>query len=237
MADRCRFKPHEVAPKCIEQAHLLKVHGAELLPRTGEATIQTVMTGGARIQEFLRLHADSTGDKLSSTVAQHSRCEDVADFLVDRRRAVAMVCGRGDPIRAEFGVGQDLVRTSAASVGAGLQRFVTAGEANPETLTKAMVTADDITKMKAMRTTLDGGAANRGVKVAEAKVSTASRNSIQLEIEEAMFKIVTAARLVFPDQPDVIELFESTLPKVHRASGKADEETPVEPPTPENKPA
>ncbi|MGI5864759.1 MAG: hypothetical protein ACOX6T_22295 [Myxococcales bacterium] len=225
MVLQCRWNVDEVIAKSAQQAELFGSYGTQIEARTGPEVLNTVTAGSVKLRDAHRKSLDSRGDKGATTQSQTTRLKAAAKFLVARRKAIMKRYAADPGIKKAFGIGDEFNSTSLSSVNAAFERFITAAEANPEHARAAMVTEEDIAQMRQHLQDINKNEDEQeGMKISS-KLTTAERNTIQFEVEEAMIKVVTAATLVFEDQPDVVALFKATLPASKRSNKKATSET------------
>ncbi len=220
MAQQCKWTANEVIAKSAQQAELFGEYGPQLESRTGPEVLNTVRTGSAALRDTQRRSVDSRGDKSATTRSQTTRLKGAAKFLVARRNAITKRYVDDPGVKKAFGIGDEFNRTSLSSVTIALERFITAAEENPAQARAAMVSEEDVAQMKQYLAEINQSESSQEGMKTTSKLSTAERNAIQRDLEEAMVKVVTAATLVFEDQPEVVALFKSTLPATKRSAKK-----------------
>ncbi|HCF57611.1 MAG TPA: hypothetical protein DFS52_06410 [Myxococcales bacterium] len=220
MAARCKWNSEEVIAKSAQQAKLFPDYGPQIEARTGPEVLNSVVTGSAKLRDTQLQNTDSRGDKCATTESQTNRLKATAAFLSTRRKAIAKRYPGDAAIKKAFGISDHLNNTSVASVTSAFKRFITAAEADPAQARAAMVTEEDVARMKQHLADINQNEGSQEGMKTTSKLSTAERNAIQCDLEEAMVKIVTAATLVFEDQPEVVALFKSTLPATKRSAKK-----------------
>jgi hypothetical protein len=225
MADITKHKPTDVIAKIGEQTKLFGEYGEPIRRKIGDETYNLVLTGQARLFESFSHQTDSQGDRVASTQAQKQTCRQAVKRLMSFRQAISKAFPKDKVTKEEFGIGMEVKFQSPEAVHSGIVRFVTAAEAAPEKAAAALLSTDDIARLKSMLDEIVTIRANQTGMKTSAKASTLARKKLQADIEAAMTRVVTAATLVFEDQPEVVALFRSTLPKRKRSSRKAASET------------
>jgi hypothetical protein len=220
MVETTKYKPTDVIAKLGEQTKLLGEYGERIRPKVGDDAYNLILNGQAKLMESFSQQNDARGDKVASTQGQTKTCGEAMKLLNDFRQAIIKAFPKDNATKEEFGIGMPVRSRSAESIHTAFERFITAAEATPEKAAAALLSAEDIARMKELRDKLVVSRANQTGMKTSAKASTLARKQLQADIETAMAKVVTAATLIFSKQPEVVALFKSTLPKTHSGSRK-----------------
>lgn len=105
---------------------------------------------------------------------------------------------------------------------AGLDLAITASTEHPEIATAAKILPRDIDALKAVRANLIAAASNKQNKINDRRAGTATKLSLQLEVERRIDEILAAAKLEFSTEPGILERYISIIP-TKRAKKKKEE--------------
>jgi hypothetical protein len=200
---------------------LLSEHGKSIEERLGEDVVNTVINAPEQLQAFDSSQSDVQGDKSATFLAQRQLREDAAGFVADRCKVISIFLREDKAAKRDFGIGRSMNVTSPNTIHKALTSFISASEAAPAKVTAAGITPAEIARMKELAAQIVTGRKLQAGSVAAAKSATVARNLLQIKVENAMIKVVATAALVYRDtRPELVELFEATLPKSRGGSRK-----------------
>jgi len=204
-----------------KQGKLLSEHGKPIEERLGEEIINTVLTAPEQLQAFDSSQSDVQGDKSATFLTQRQLRKAAAEFVADRRRVIAIAFPEDKATRRDFGIGRSMNVTSPNTIHKALTSFISASEAAPAKLAAGGIPPAEIAHPKGLGSQLATGHELQAGSVAAAKSATVARNLLQIKVENAMIKVAATAALVYRDtKPELVELFEATLPKSRGGSRK-----------------
>lgn len=95
---------------------------------------------------------------------------------------------------------------------AGLDLAINAATDHPEIAAAVKIRQRDIDALKAVRANLISAASNKQNKINDRRAGTATKISIQLDVERRIDEILAAAKLEFATEPAILERYISLIP-------------------------
>jgi hypothetical protein len=226
---RARWKRSDTARRGIQLAELSAHHWDVLASRFEDGFLERLK---ADLEALDKAESEAMGSKAKqeSLTAEHDKALEFGAKTVVLARA--LVRARFDPespMRNRFGVGAKLRADCSRSVSDALNLLLGGIQADPEAARSAGLVADDLQAIqRALDRLKQTDLSQEGQKL-QARIAVQERELIQIRVEQAMDKLMLAAKLAFIDQPNVAKLFDiRPLPRGKRRSRPEGEAPAVE---------
>ena len=204
----------------------------ELEPRLGAGLMEGFSADLAQLEAMETGRPAKVDEVKGLTGSQRDIAEKAAAWASSIREAVKRRSD-GDGLRKAVGVGRAIATNRVKPVATAIQTILAAAAERPDELRACGILESDLTRGRALLTSLGGASAVQDQGLIAKKDMTAAKNKIQLRVEAAIQAIATAGALQYHDaDPALAQRFRGLIPPAIGNGGPA---SPAgdQPPAPE----